>query len=172
MGVELLAVDGVLAIGQRIQWRGDITIRLKNRILDIQCKRPFTSETVVELAKEGAKQIIDAGKPGSGLVALDLSKTIRPVGKVVPASSEQEISPRVDRLLTKAIPWEFMETLAYSKIIGLILFGRVPVMLEKAAGSFVPFGASVTLVGASKGKSDNVALLKRLARKLNNHFSV
>ena len=171
VGVEVLAVDGVLASGQETQWSGDITIRHEKRILDIQCKRPFTNKTIVKLAQEGAKQITDAVQPGVGIIALDLSRTIRPQGKILATRSEDNILNYVDKLLRSTVPPGIVETIKDPKILGLIVFGRVPVMLEEANG-YVPLSANMTLVVASSHDSHRTPLLEQLTVQLNKHLSV
>lgn len=170
VGVEVLAVDGILAAGQTAQWRGDITIRLGSRVLDIQCKRPFTKETIVELAEEGAKQIIDAGQPGAGIVALDLSRTVRQAGEILPATSESQIHRNIDAKLTRAVPMnDLFGMLKNTKIIGFVVFGRIPVFLKETEDSPpVPFSGCMSLVIARPREN----LLQRLSVQLSSRLSV
>ena len=73
--------------------------------------------------------------------------------------------------MRKAVPVEIAETIANPKILGLLLFGRVPVMLDEGSG-FVPVSANMTLVVAKPEDTLGAPLLKRLANQLNGSLHV
>src|SRR3970040_1242820 len=54
-GLDLLAVDECRRDSETTQWRGDITLNHQGTVLDIQCKRPWRQNSLIENIKRARK---------------------------------------------------------------------------------------------------------------------
>ena len=123
-GLDVLAVDGCAREFEETQWMGDITLRHRGAVLDIQCKRPWSQNSLIDNIKRAKSQVITVANPARGIIAIDLSRCISlndayassdEASESLHAKVVQLLSPEVHRLLGQA-----------PQIVGLIAFASIP----------------------------------------------
>lgn len=144
-GCEVLAVDGINRSGESGNWVGDVSIRQDGVVLDVQCKRPRSSQAIDRNVTRARKQILNADSPRRGIIAIDASVIIRPRGTLWPANGVAGASDRLSQLIqphaeSVAKVLNFFttrdesgveSTKLHKEIAGLIWFGRLPSMVSE-----------------------------------------
>lgn len=142
-GVHVAAVDGITRKDLTCHNDADITIECNGSLLDVQCKRPQAERKFSGRFKEARDQILDAPRPGQeGIIAIDCT-SIKPPEKVLVVDSPNVVPQQIDRFLigvakrniglgeTKVtIHPQISGIRADRRILGLILFARIPVMTK------------------------------------------
>lgn len=127
-GLDLLAVDECKRASETALWRGDITLNYQGTVFDIQCKRPYGRNSVIENIKKALKQITTTANPAQGIIAIDLSRCIYPTGTLLAASSGQEASDRVHNMVLEVLSPEVHRLLGKQQhVMGLVAFASIPV---------------------------------------------
>lgn len=126
-GLNLLAVDGFRRVSETTQWSGDITLSHQGTVLDIQCKRPWSRNSLSDNIKRARRQITTTAGPAQGIIAIDLSRCIYPTDTLLAASSDREASDRVHEMLLQVFSPEVYRVEGQPQIMGLIAFASIPV---------------------------------------------
>lgn len=146
---EVLAVDGINRLGENGHWAGDITIRKDGIVLDVQCKRPRSSDAINRNVTKARKQILNAISPRRGFIAIDASVIIRPKGTLLAVNSVASASDMLSKLVqphaesvAKASNFSANgdATKLYKEIAGLIWFASLPCMVKEPSRGIRPLG--------------------------------
>ena len=125
-GIKVIAVDGLVARGAACHKDGDITFNWEGSVIDVQCKRPQSKESLDKRVREARRQLTKPSRQGRmGIIAIDCSALIRPLNNILEADSAELasriIEERVERIVIPEVIRHFDDT-----IIGAFLFARVP----------------------------------------------
>jgi hypothetical protein len=144
-GIEVLAVDGIRKEGQSIEWKGDITIQQGGEPLDVQCKRLQKENQLIKRVKGARDQILREPRPGKGIIALDLSVLIRPIDFLC-SDSSNTASQDVRKALGEKIGHKLAQVIYSEKrILGLIILGVVPTLIDQPSGTQALQGETDTI---------------------------
>ncbi len=123
--IKVMAVDGIVALGMNCHEDADVTFEWDSSVIDMQCKRPQTEKAVEERAREALKQLSRSNRQEQlGIIAIDCSAFIRPLGKVVVAESAERAMLFIDTLLKNVKPK--LIGILKPNILGYLLFARLP----------------------------------------------
>jgi hypothetical protein len=140
-GLDLLAVDECRRVSKTTQWRGDITLSHKGTVLDIQCKRPWGRNSLIDNIKKARKQITTTADPAQGIIAIDLSRCMYPTDTLLAASSDREASDRVHKMVLQVLSPEVHRLVGEQpQIMGLIAFASIPVGVAYLSSVLRPDG--------------------------------
>ncbi len=131
-GCEVLAVDGINRFDETGPWFGDVTVRRYGTTLDVQCKRPQSSDSVDRNVEKARKQILRTASPRVGIIAIDASVIIRPRGTLLSANSAASASAKLSGLIQPHAE-SVATTMITPQIAGLIWFGRLPCMITESS---------------------------------------
>lgn len=124
--LDVLAVDGCVRESEETRWVGDITLRHRGTDLDIQCKRPWSQNSLLDNIKRARNQVITVANPAQGMIAIDLSRCISLNDAY--ASSSQEASEFLHAKVVQLLSPEVHQLLEQApQIVGLIAFASIPV---------------------------------------------
>jgi hypothetical protein len=125
--IKVMAVEGIVARGTKCHEDADITLEWDGSVIDMQCKRPQTEDSLEERAEEAYEQLTKSNRQGQlGIIAIDCSAFIRPLGKVVEAESAERAMQHLANLLERVKPK--LISRFEPNILGYLLFARVPGM--------------------------------------------
>lgn len=124
-GLDVLAVDGCVRESEETRWIGDITLRHRGTELDIQCKRPWSQNSLLDNIKRARNQVITVTNPAQGMIAIDLSRCINLNDAYT--SSSQEASEFLHAKVVQLLSPEVHQLLEQPQIVGLIAFASIPV---------------------------------------------
>ncbi len=128
--IKVMAVEGIVAQGMDCHDDADITIEWDGSVIDMQCKRPQTENALEERAEEAYKQLTKSDREGQlGIIAIDCSAIIRPLGKFVGAKSAEHAMQYLVDLLERVKPK--LISRFEPNILGHLLFGRIPGMTTR-----------------------------------------
>ena len=123
--IKVMAVEGIVARGKKCHEDADITLEWDGSVIDMQCKRPQTEDSLEERAEEAYEQLTKSNRQGQlGIIAIDCSAFIRPLGKVVEAESAERAMQYLANLLERVKPK--LISRFEPNILGYLLFGRIP----------------------------------------------
>lgn len=127
-GVSVVTVDGC---GLSVMSRGapaDITIFLDNCYIDIECKRPSNEGTFERNLWNACDQVGDVSRRNVGIVALDCSPFVPPIGpegdQFAKKLSGGNIDERLAMYLLEKIPPNLSDKLP-PRVVGLFVFMRL-----------------------------------------------
>lgn len=138
-GCEVLAVDGVGRAMESTRWIGDATVRHDGIVLDVQCKRPQTIDSIQSNIEKARNQILGAACPGAGIIAIDLSVIIRPGGMFLPADNVGIASAKLSGLIQPHAEAAF-DSMDCPQIAGIIWFATLPCRISAASRIANPAG--------------------------------
>lgn len=138
-GCEVLAVDGIGRATESTRWVGDATVRHDGIVLDVQCKRPQTTDNIQSNIEKARNQIIGAANPGAGIIAIDLSVIIRPSGMFLPADNVGIASAKLSGLIQPHAEAAFA-SMGCPQIAGIIWFATLPCRISGAYRIASPAG--------------------------------
>jgi hypothetical protein len=137
VGINVVAVDGLVLDGSGLKSDADITLCHNQAVIDVQCKRPLRVNQIQRRVKEACQQLMKSiSGCESGLVGLDCSAVIRPVGKLIETGSAEDSVNYLGDLMERAIVPKVHAILDPS-VVGLILFARSPAMTRKGQSSIL-----------------------------------
>jgi hypothetical protein len=134
--VQIVAIDGVLAEGESGPENADITLRSGTDLIDIQCKRPQSSNAFAPRVKEARQQIEFSTRIGA--IAIDCSAIVRPSGGVLRSTSIEAANSFIDQNLQNLAESTVMNQLR-DYVLGFLLFARVPVNTIMAKSQIVSY---------------------------------
>jgi len=127
-GIQVAAVDGIVRKGINCHTNADITFLWNGALIDVQCKRPQTEKALEERVREAYRQITKPKRQGRlGIIAVDCSAFIRPVGKLLGKGSGRDAEYFLSNCIAKQVIPKVKEMLR-NPILGFILFARAPHM--------------------------------------------
>lgn len=125
VGIPVLQVEGIGENGSGVNSIADFSFSWESSLTHVECKRLSSWKKFDANIRKAMKQIEKS--PRNGVVALDLSKLIRPKGTIATNSSETPIETQclnwMQRCVVPRIGTEFSP-----RIFGFILYCRVPAM--------------------------------------------
>ena len=128
--INVTAVEGVLAQNASCHTDGDITFEWDGEVIDIQCKRPQTMDSLAKNVKKATNQINVPERAGQlGIIAVDCSAPIRPPGGLLERNSGEIALQDVTDLLQKSI-MPIVGKLFKPYIMLTLLFARVPAIIS------------------------------------------
>ena len=128
--IKVMAVEGIVARGTKCHDDADITLEWDKSVIDMQCKRPQKEDALEKRAKEAYKQLTKSNRQGQlGIIAIDCSAFIRPLGKFVGAKSAEHAMQYLANLLERVKPK--LISRFEPNILGYLLFGRIPGMTTR-----------------------------------------
>ena len=104
----------------------DCTIKLKKEYVNVECKRLHSQKNWMSRAARAKIQIKSARK--KGIIALDCSVLIRPKETVYRSTNAVQVQKDCSTWLKQKIYPEACKLLS-SKVIGIILYARIPAMI-------------------------------------------
>lgn len=123
LGVNVMAVDEIARQGISSHADADITFEWNGSTIDIQCKRLQTQNKLEKRVKEARRQL----KGRTGIIAVDCSAFVRPLGKLLESDSAEDAERFLASLLEKEVKLNVEKHLE-TAILGFILFARAPAM--------------------------------------------
>jgi hypothetical protein len=137
LGVNVMIVDGIARQGISCHADTDITFEWNGSAIDIQCKRPQTQKALEKRAKEARRQL----KGRTGIIAVDCSAFVRPLGKLLERDSAEDAERFLASLLEKEVKLK-VERHLKTAILGFILFARAPAMTRIGHSSILSLHGS------------------------------
>jgi hypothetical protein len=177
-GIEIVAIDGILACEFQRPAEADITILCEGTFIDIECKRPQGIAALKKRVREARGQI--SKRSGQlGLIAVDCSLLVRPRGKLLEVDSPQRgnalISDRLEQM-ARQLSSQFQP-----QILALILIARVPLMTRVGKSPIVSLNGEpyiyftrdscCSFVFVTNQQSSSPALLQPIRNRLSEYFS-
>ena len=125
--LDVVQVEECRKENTKITTTADCTIKLKRELVNVECKRLHSLKNWMDRVEHAKKQIKKAEK--KGIVALDCSILIRPEETVYPSNNAVLAAEEHLDWLEHNI-YESASCILSSKVIGLMLYARVPTMIE------------------------------------------
>lgn len=136
-GISVVAVDGSVVDGSGRESDADITLCLNRTLIDVQCKRPLSLSKMQKRVREACRQLMKSITSGQkGIVCLDCSAIIRPVGTLIEQDSAENAVNFLGDLMERDIVPKARATIE-SNVLGLILFARSPAMIRKGQSAIL-----------------------------------
>lgn len=166
--ISVVRVDGIASRQATFKSNADFTFRWEENYVDVECKRLQSENQLLKRAEEARDQSTRSGY--YGIVAIDCSVLGRRAGTVLESSASDDAEFRLSEWLRTNIGPKIRSILS-PKILGLILFLRVPAMtfvgMISSRANFRRDSISSWLVVGNPDCS-NPEILQKIALRLNN----
>ena len=166
--ISVVNVDGIASRHAICESNADFTFRWEESYFDVECKRLQSENQLLKRAEEARDQITQSGR--CGIIAIDCSVLCRPAGTLLENSAPDDAEFRLSEWLRTNIGPKIRSILS-PKILGLILFLRVPAMTSvgmiSSRANFRRDSISSWLVVGNPDCS-NPDILQKIALRLNN----
>ncbi|MCY3729468.1 MAG: hypothetical protein OXF97_10805 [Nitrospira sp.] len=166
--ISVVRVDGIASRKATSESNADFTFRWEESYIDVECKRLQSENQLLKRAEEARDQSTRSGY--CGIVAIDCPVLGRPAGTVLENSAPDNAEFRLSEWLRTNIGPKIRSILS-PKVLGLILFLRVPAMTSvgmiSSRANFRRDSISSWLVVGNPDCS-NPEILQKIALRLNN----
>ncbi|HVO65180.1 MAG TPA: hypothetical protein VMT12_01765 [Syntrophales bacterium] len=136
-GITVVAVDGTVVDCSGWKSDSDITLFHNSSAIDVQCKRPLNLSQMRKRVREACRQLIKSiSGSQKGIVGLDCSAIIRPIGTLIEKDSAEDAVNVSSDLMERDIVPKALATLE-PNVFGLILFARSPAMTRKGQSTIL-----------------------------------
>ena len=123
--ISVVRVDKIDSRHATCESNADFTFRWEESYIDVECKRLQSEKQLRKRAEKARNQITQSGR--CGIIAIDCSVLCRPAGTVLENSAPDDAEFLLSEWLRTNIEPKIRSSLS-SRILGFILFARVPAM--------------------------------------------
>jgi hypothetical protein len=130
-GIKVLAVEGLIAEGISNLKTADIAVEWSSSIIDIECKRPQTEDSLDANVEGAYRQLGDLNRQyPMSIIAIDCSPFIRPPETLIEDDSAEHAEEYLGKLLADSIGPK-IQTHFDPGLLGFLLFARAPAMIRE-----------------------------------------
>ena len=122
-GISVSTVDGIRAGCGKSKSAEDFSILWNGLDINVECKRPYSTNGFKRLAKEAQRQI--KRRRRRGIIMMDCSRLVRPANEEFGAESPDAATDELHRRLQKEAEPKLPRPMA-RKVLGAVLFARIP----------------------------------------------
>jgi hypothetical protein len=123
-------------IPTRMDHNPDISCEIADRLVFIQCKRPFSRRKVEANIRRACKQLsIDLNCAGDtrnrGIVAISMTRAINPGTVLLQVRSEADVTPALSSQMQELAAYYSRRMLKGQRIIGIVFHAMTPVFVKE-----------------------------------------